>query len=369
MVRLKANNRALKGETENTYVDDNYSSGQDPLNVTSIEGFSQNDFILIGPFGSETSEIIKIDGTPSGGSLPLASSTSYAHPESTLVTKLDYNEVQFLWTSDSTFDTNNPLKTIDIDAQDFYTRYRDTAHDTGYGWFRFYNSDTDTYSSDESNAIPYADFGPNTVKSLLDTFFSTINQEENSQVDQDDALNWLNEAHAKAVNHLNMINEEYKIEPVFSINVKPNQQEYDLPTDFWSVESIVDEFGDPIEHIAIEDVLDDYFTTFVDPHYYLRGQKIGFVPTPVKDTTYEMYYKSRASQLTSLSSKINLPNNNFYFLVDWMLYRAGQKLGWPRTKAQQSKKDFYDGINEMKQSSIKQNENKDQWGIAREAAV
>ena len=82
------------------------------------------------------------------------------------------------------------IEATDIQADDFYTKAYDTTNTTGFGWFIFYNSTT-AKATQNSNAIPYAGFENNSVKKILDSFFSQLNNKELKLISNDDAFIWL----------------------------------------------------------------------------------------------------------------------------------------------------------------------------------
>ena len=365
-ITLKADNRQLTKNAKLSYLSTNYAAAVSSLVIVNSNGFAANDYVLLGEFGSETSEIVQATTvTASTHTLTLGTATKFAHPETTKATILPYNQVRFYWTATATYATTTAVTSyIDVQADDFFTKASDTTHTTGFGWFVFYNSTTTT-ATVNSNAIPYADFGANSVKKIFDSFFSLLNNNELRLVSNDDAFRWLNEGYAIAQNELNLINTAYTVPAPYAINVSSGTQEYALPDDFGGLVSVTaDADGTKIESISLKDVPEHDSGTGVvgvTTQYYLRGSYIGFSPSPTSSATYNLFYTAKTGTLTSYYDNITLPDNNFYPLVDFMMYRASQKLQKSNPKVHMEA--FRDGINLMKITSIKQNADNDSWGI------
>jgi hypothetical protein len=180
-------------------------------------------------------------------------------------------------------------------------------------------------------------------------------------VSVDDAFRWLNEAYAIAKNELNLVNNEYNVASPITVSVVASTQEYDLSSyKIGNIIKVSDSDGEDIDHIDIKDVpYNDENGSVTETRYYLRGQYIGFSPIPTSSADYTVYYEARATTLTSYYDNIDLPNNNFYFLVDFMLYKASEKL--PRIGGSAHYTKFTQDLNRMKLTSFKQHNSKDSF--------
>ena len=370
MITLRADNRVLTTGAKYSYLADNYLSGVTSLSVISGSGLATNDYVLIGEWGSETSEIKQI--TVSGNTLTV-SATSFAHPESTKITVIKYNQVKFYHTTSTTFSTGTQVgSTTDVQADDNFTKVYDSTYTTGYGWFVFYN-ETTTATSTNSNAIPYAGFEENSVKKIFDNFYSLLNNKEVKLITNSDAFSWLNEAYAIACNELNLVNPDYFVAAKDEIATVSGTQEYSLESNISEIISVYDADHDiNIDPVDIGDVaLSDYKyanITSGNTRYYLRGAAtIGFSPVPTSVVNMEVRYKTKATKLDSLYDSVDLPNNNYYFLVDYMMFRAAPKLN--RADGQFYYELFRAGTDRMKITSHKRDGEKESIGILDEANI
>lgn len=376
MIILQADNRQLVKNAKYSYLTTNYNSGVTAVVVKNSDivdptvAAADGMYALFGEFGSQQSELVLVSTvTTATHTLNLNSATVYAHPQDTKITIIRYNQVKFYQTAAATFDSNeNYLGAVNIQAYRTHTIYQDTTNTTGYGWFVFSNSTTNTNTTN-SNAIPYAGFESSSVKEIFDEFFSLLNNKEMKLVSHEDAFRWLNEGYNRAQNELNMINQEYGVEAEDSVTTISGTQEYDLQTatgsKFGSLISVTNADGDTIDFIKLSEVNkndDDstYSTTTV--RYSIRNTKLVLSPTPTTTgDVFYFYYKKKTTSLSSYYDSIDFPNNNFYILIDFMLYRASAKLNRPNPK--QYLESFMESINAMKVSSHKQNANLDSFSI------
>jgi len=370
MLSLTASNLELTKNAKYSYLSANYNSGVSALVVKNSNCAVANDYVLLGEFGSQQSEIIKVSTVTSAThTLNLATATIFAHPQDTKVSVIRYNQVKYYRTTTATFSSSGTELTgspIDVQANRINTIYQDSTNTTGYGWFVFYNSTTGKVTTN-SNAIPYGGFESSSVKEIFDAFFSALNNKEQKLISNKDAFTWLNEGYAKAKNALNLVNPEFNVGDEWTFTVTSSDRESSLnespyQSQFGKIKCITDEDGKDVPYIGIEGLRKhDNDASATDVRYYLRGNNIGITPVPSASTTYYVYFKEKSSVLSSYYDSINLPNNNYYFLLDFMLYRASPKLG-------RNPKEYLDAfdksIAEMKVNSFKQNNNKDSWGIS-----
>jgi len=378
MITLEADNRTLTTSTKYSYLVNNCAAGIASfsiLNATDSQ-FATDTFLLLGNFGAENAEIVKITSVDSNtGDIVISSATLFPHSESTRVSVLPYNQIRFFHTTTTTFDTATPLTGyIDLQPNDWFTTHNDESYSTGYGWYTFYNSVT-TSLSQESNSIPYIGFETNTTEEILSDFFSMLGNRELRLVTREDALSWASEGYGRMKNKLNLTNTEFSSSAITSLLLIPGQIEYDLPSDFDHLIAFVSglDSSDPGVRGGIK--LDIGFIPLREawtyngtgPRYYIRGFKLGLLPTPQEAVTHHYVYQKKATRLTLNSDTVELPNGGEYVIKDYMLYRAFQKFQNPQYK--QYLESYTNGLNDMIISSVKRDANLDWWGISRQANV
>lgn len=381
MITLRADNRTLEGSGVYAYLVNNVVSGVSQLAISNTEGFAVDDMVIVGSFGEEDAEIRRISAIDSDNSILTLVNTDgtstallFAHAESVKISKIPFDEIRFYWTAAAgditdetpTFGTSNPLTGwVSIEPASIYTLYEDSSNSTGFGWFVFRNSVT-LESSQTSNPIPYGGFDLNTVGAVFADFDSLLNSNELRLVTMNDRFAWFNEALSVIRSKLNLSNSEYFTSDSTTLTINSGTAEYQLASDFSDMVEITDSTSSktPIPFMSITNAMS--YTGNVT-HYYIRGRYIGIVPTPGESTTYKYRYRSRATRVTSLSTYIDLPDNAFYSIKDWMLYRAYMKFNNPLAKEYYGA--FNNSVNFFIQSSVKRDAELATWGIADSANV
>jgi len=372
---LKADNRALLTDAKYSYLTTNYASGASSVNVLNGTNYAANDYVLIGNFGSPSAEILKVKAV-STNTLTFKDeagadvNTTFAHAESTRVYIIPYNQVKFYWTTTATYAATSLVSTEDIQEQDFFTITEDTTNSTGYGWFVFYNQHT-TEISANSNAIPYSGFGLTTVKTVIEDFFSLLNNKELKLISVRDALAWLNEGYSIIRNDINLIDTGWGASDEVELTLVSGTDEYDLEDDFsdflYLRKSASTDTGSQIYPIRFSDIPSYLQSNSQKLRYYLRGNKIGFVPSITSAGTLYYRYKAKITTLDSYDDTIDLPDNAHYAVKDFMLYRAYEKLTNPNSSVYHN--NFKEYLSRIKVVSNSRDDFPDSWGIASYANV
>lgn len=380
MIILEADNRTLSTSTKYSYLVTNYSSGISSFSVLNATDsmFAANAFLLLGNFGAEEAEIVKILNINNDtGEITTVTPTLFAHAESTRVTLLPYDQIKFFHTTTAVFDIGSATQLtgfIALQPSDWFTTYSDDSFSTGFGWYTFYNSVTLLYSQ-ESNPIPYVGFEANTTEQILNDFFSMLSNKELRLVTREDALSWASEAYGRMRNKLNLSNIEYSASGIQPLTTVPGQIEYDLPADFDHLLFFASGLdpSDPGQRGSVKldigfiPLTKAYTYNGTGPRYYIRGFKLGLLPTPGEVNTWHYMYNKRPARLNLNSDVVDLPNGGEYVIKDYMLYRAFQKFQNPQFKTYYES--FTNGLNDMIIAAVKRDANEDWWGITRQANV
>lgn len=376
MIILRADNRVLTTNTKFAYFVANTASGASSADLTNVEPFIVTTPILLGEIGKTDAEILKVrvitDETISFGAITdnSATVTNFAHPESTKVSALQYDQIRFYWTAatgtiadeDPTFNEDTPLTDwTSLDPTSNYSTYTDVAHDSGFGWFKYRNVTT-LNESQESNPIPYVGFTLNTAQQVFLDFDSLLNTNELKLVSINDKFSWLNEAIAMFKLKLNLTNVEYTVSSKQTLSILSGTSEYLLPSDFSDLVEITTEDGDTIEFQPIASRMAYEGIGSSTAKYYLRGRYLGITPEPTENATYYYTYRAKATRITSPSTYIDLPDDAFYALKDHMMYRAYSKFNNPLAAAYYQT--FKNSMDLFIQASVKRNANLESWGIS-----
>jgi len=159
---LKVYNRALIRSREQTFLTVAGVAADTALTVASTDlapdalssnTWANNDYMLVGEFGAEGSEIMQMSAAvTSATSLTVdregsAGGLRHAHPIGTPVYRLDFNRVEFSRNTTDSITGSSVLATVNLQPDDDFTLYQDTTNTTGYGFARFNNATSGAFSS------------------------------------------------------------------------------------------------------------------------------------------------------------------------------------------------------------------------------
>ena len=144
-------------KSEKTYVATPVSASATPVYVDNNQGYTANDFFVIGTEGDETTEMRQVSSTPSG-QLVASAVFSFAHKIDEPIVKYAYNQRKFYGcaTSGGTFVL---IETKDIEVDNPRGTYFAYTGST-YNYFKatYYNSTTTTESDiDDSTEVQAGD--------------------------------------------------------------------------------------------------------------------------------------------------------------------------------------------------------------------
>jgi hypothetical protein len=171
MLFLVRNIELIK-DKEKTYLTAPVKAGDTSLIVRAVDNnsWANDDWIILGEIGSKNAEILQINGSVSDGTILTIDNAGsggarYDHSVDEPVYRIDYNQIEFSRANTPT-GSKTVLATVEIQPDDEYTRYEDTANGSGYGFVRFKNSATSSYSS-YSDAIPYTGYTKRSLGKII----------------------------------------------------------------------------------------------------------------------------------------------------------------------------------------------------------
>jgi len=143
-------------ETESTFIVNDVNAGVSAFTVDNGLKFADTEYLVVGRFGYEKAEIVKVSGTPTATALNTASVTKHPHNRGELLQFIPYNQIVIEYSTDGT--TYGALTTLDIRADATETYYNHTAGlATYYYRARFSNSTTSGVSSDSDEVLATGD--------------------------------------------------------------------------------------------------------------------------------------------------------------------------------------------------------------------
>ena len=228
---LLVNNRTLTKDREKTFLTASVAVAGTTLTVKAVDtnSWADNDWIIVGEIGTANAEVLQINGAVSDGtSLTVDNAGSggarYAHSVDEPVYRIDYNQIKFYRGTTTTSSSSSLLTTIELQPDDYETRYEDTANTTGYGFVRFFNSLTSAVSP-YSDSIPYEGQTSYSLAKMIDKIRSLTDERADDFITDSEIVDAINDKQRDIVNErLWTFNEcEYSASSV------DNQFEYDKP--------------------------------------------------------------------------------------------------------------------------------------------
>jgi len=225
---IKSFHQSLIEDREKTYLTVGCAVAATTLTVKAINSaeWADNDFVILGNIGSENCELLQVNGSPSSGtSITIDQSgsggTRYAHSVDEPLYRISFNQVEFSHAS-TIGGSKTVLTTTAITPDDLFTRYEDTSNTTGFGFVRFKNSTSTTYSS-YSIGVPYTGYPAKSLFKMIQGVKRLLNINDQSIKDEDIA-DELNEKQRDAY-HERLWS---FAEATFSISAVANTSDYSL---------------------------------------------------------------------------------------------------------------------------------------------
>lgn len=164
------------------------AAGGTALTVADNAGFVQNDLILIGNYGDETSEIKKVNASVSAGTALTSTTLTYAHPIGTPVRKVLWDRIELNRSSTLAGSKTVISNAIYIDPSAPHTEYINTGTTGSYYFVRYY--DGTTYS-EYSDGIPITGYTARTAGFIIDRAFENVRETVGGAFSVDWALDQL----------------------------------------------------------------------------------------------------------------------------------------------------------------------------------
>jgi len=146
-------------KSERTELTADVTSGSDQtMNVSNNEGFSLNNYIMVGREGFEKAEITKISNIPTGNT-QIKAPLKFSHSSGEPITKIAFNQRK-LYRATSKTGTYSFLSTKDIEIDKPQGTYFEDLTGTSSNWYKctYYNSTTTTETSlDDAEAVQGGD--------------------------------------------------------------------------------------------------------------------------------------------------------------------------------------------------------------------
>lgn len=170
---LYIDNSPLLTDGQFSYLSEVASVGDAQIFIQNYDIFADNQILLIEELGTETAEIVTVNGTPSaGGGAVLDSVLARSHPVGSKVYIIPYNQIELSHATSSggsktTLTTTLGTGLVTIQPDTKIQTYTESEFSSGYYYARYKNSLTATFSS-YSDELGYGGWGRSTVGYLVE---------------------------------------------------------------------------------------------------------------------------------------------------------------------------------------------------------
>ena len=331
MIRLQLAHPTIQSN-QSTYLTKQANAGDTLLNVADTSGFSKGDLILIGNYGSETTEIAQISSTVdlTTDTITLENALKFSHTTNSRITVMDYDKLQ-IFRSDTQYGIYTQIDTVDIAVDEETTSYRDDTGDLDK-WYKIRYEDSITSAvSSYSSPLSSTGYTENSVVVLLTKAKKQFSKYSDRLIDRDTWIGWLNEGYRIMINRIVHLGWDLGVKKGTSISLVANQEEYDLPDDFMKTRRFWIRYSDTGTYKVLERMdfsLYDpaYSYSQTDPHYFFRGKKIVPIPTPtVSAGDIQPFYYYLPNNLVYDSDVLDenfIPPSKAYILTNYTLQKA-----------------------------------------------
>jgi hypothetical protein len=183
--------RVVENALTQTYLTTNISASSGTLTVKDIAKFAIGKYVWINPF-SANSEIIAVHAStaPSGSTITLASSTTYAHTAGETIYYIEFNQLEISH-ADTIAGSKTVLETSAMTARQKTQVYLDITKSVGFYFARYKDSIAGTFGS-YSDPVPYNGWETDTVGYMIESSLRDLSLELSNKITLRDCYSWLN---------------------------------------------------------------------------------------------------------------------------------------------------------------------------------
>lgn len=224
-------NRILTVNRPKTWLTAASLVGATTITVKGVDSnqWANNDWLILGEIGTPNAEILQVNGAVSDGtSLTIDNAGSggarFAHAADEPVYRIDYNKMKIFHAA-TVSGSKTELATVEVQPQSFESGYEDKLNTSGYGFVRFYNTQTGAVSP-YSDAIPYTGQSPRSLAMMIQKVRTLCDEKDDDFITDSEINAAINDKQRDILNErLWTFNETQS-----SLSSVLNQFQYDIPS-------------------------------------------------------------------------------------------------------------------------------------------
>jgi len=365
-VIIKIDNPILS-DNEKTWLTQAVADGTTALTVKSNEGFSADDYIVIGEVGEEESEAVKISSTTGDHTITLAVAVKHGHTQGTPIyfTRWDKYSLEVKPTGgDYSAVAGMP---VDIEWDSEFSEHIYSGATTDSYRFRFYNSQTAAYSS-YSPIVAGTGYTRKSARYMTNNVLKIANDPDAKVLNRDEIRYQFNAAQ----DYVSAMNNRWWFlwKEGDAISSVASTEQYGFLEDWSHLKAIICHFDDGTDNIKYrlerlpkveyeyetrdQDRDDDddikYFCIYQPDSTYSYGSfKVQPTPEHAYHTFYPLYYKKMAD-LADDNDETDIPIPQI--LEYWALSQIEKARG-NQNKSEMYMKNFEGSVALLKQDQKK----------------
>ena len=197
---VRINHPNIEGN-EKTYLTVAASDGDTALTVQNMEGFSANDYVVVGKLGEEKTELRKVASVTEDTTIT-TDALSFDHSVNTPITFIGFNQVAIYSSSTQTGTYTIVGSATDIEVDQDHTEIDDSSGSTST-WYksRYYNATTSTYST-YSDTVQGSGYTEDSLREILNRASAMANDRNDKIYTEDEKIKLVNVGYQKAINRL-----------------------------------------------------------------------------------------------------------------------------------------------------------------------
>lgn len=216
-------------------------AGDAQIFLQDYTAFLDNQALLIEDFGSETAEIVTVNGTPTvNGGAVLDAVLVRSHPVGSKVYILDFNQVELSRATTATgsktvLTTTLGSGLVAIQPDTKIQVYNETEFTSGYYFARYKHSISGVFSG-YTDALIYAGWSANTVGYMIDRALRDVGETLSEKVTRFDCYEWINTCLKLVQGKLKRWPEHYSYNSVLG-QIQRGDNTTTMPTDAYDTET------------------------------------------------------------------------------------------------------------------------------------
>lgn len=235
------NTQLLTDAVQFSYLSEVASIGDAMIFLQNYTSFADNQALLIEDFGTETAEIVTVNGTPNANSgAVLDAVLTRSHPVNSKVYILEFDQVEF--SNATTAAGSKTLLTttlgaglVALQADVKKQIYNELQFTSGYYFARYKHSISGVFS-DYNDALLYGGWEKNTVGYMLDRSLRDVGEAISAKVTRFDCYEWINSCLKLIQGKLKRWPEHYSYNAVLG-QIQRGDNTTTMPTDAYDSET------------------------------------------------------------------------------------------------------------------------------------